>query len=80
MIKLNTEIANGEMMSDCEVHGSGREVISELAAIIHKALYSITDSPEEFAAFVLCLTDVLNGCDYEVVKEAFENGIQRQSD
>lgn len=76
MIKLNVEIANDTITTDCEVNGSNREIIAELASIIDGVIYRISDSPEEFAAYAVCLAELLNNTDYEVVKEAFSNGLQ----
>lgn len=77
MIKLNVEIGNGKMITDCEVNGSNREVLAELATIIDKIMYDISDSPEEFAAYAVRLVDLLNKTDYEVVKEVFSNELQQ---
>lgn len=80
MIKLKAEIANRKMNTDCEVYGSGSEVIVELAAIMHQVVYDITNSREEFAAYAAYLAAMLNNTDYKAIKETFDNGIQRQSD
>lgn len=73
MIKLDMEIEDGTLTYDAEVYGKG----TALAAITRNVIYKITDSKEEFEAVAMCLAVSLNNTDYEAIKEAFSDELQR---
>lgn len=76
MIKIEVEKVGEELQAHTELEGRNLDSLIEVVFGVHDLIYHMAKNKEEFVAFMFALNKMLNGADYEDLKEMFTSELQ----